>query len=121
MERNRRLSRQARHRRIRSRLAGTAVRPRLAVFRSIRHIEAQLIDDAAGRTLVAARDGAKLKPAEAEGRSRGLAVAWAVGQELASLAREKGITDVVFDRAGYRYHGRVKALADGAREGGLVF
>lgn len=113
--------RQARHLRLRSRVVGTSARPRLAVFRSLLHIEAQLVDDSQGRTIVSARDHGQLKPAAAEGRTRGVAVAWAVGQELARLAKERGVTEVVFDRAGYRYHGRVKALADGAREGGLVF
>ncbi|MGZ4198859.1 MAG: 50S ribosomal protein L18 [Thermoleophilia bacterium] len=105
-----------RHRRVRRKIAGTAERPRLAVFRSNKGIYAQLIDDAGGATLVAARsaeiDGADLNKT---------AVAKKVGVLLAERARARNIQTVVFDRSGYLYHGRVKALAEGAREGGLVF
>lgn len=100
---------------IRSKISGTAERPRLSVFRSNKNIYAQLIDDLAGKTLVAvssataAEGGAKT---EASG---------AVGKALAAKAQEQGITEVVFDRSGYLYHGRVKSLADGAREAGLKF
>ena len=105
------------HKRIRRKLAGTAERPRLAVFRSVAHIYAQLIDDAAGVTLVAASSVDK------GGKTNGgnVAAAKAIGKLVAERAKEKGITKVVFDRGGYLYHGRVKALADAAREAGLEF
>ena len=108
-----------RHRRIRRTLSGTAQRPRLAVFRSLAHIYGQIIDDTTGRTLVHVTD---IQPAlrESGGMTKSER-AKRVGQELAARAKEKGITAVVFDRGGFLYHGRVKALADGAREGGLDF
>lgn len=107
--------RTARHARIRKNLSGTAEKPRLSVHRSLKHISAQIIDDTTGTTLAAASsvekdlgkgnvDGAKL-----------------VGAKLAERAKEKGIGSVVFDRGGFKYHGRVAALADGARDGGLEF
>ena len=104
-----------RHSRVRGKVAGTAERPRLAVFRSNRGISAQLIDDEAGRTLASASwtsvssNGSKTDQATA------------VGKALADAAKKAGIDACVFDRAGYLYHGRVKALAEGAREGGLTF
>jgi large subunit ribosomal protein L18 len=101
-----------RHRRVRSRLIGTAERPRLAVFRSNRHIYAQLIDDREARTLAAASD-------LAVGESSKTDRATQVGKAIAERARALGVERVVFDRGGWLYHGRVKALADGAREGGL--
>ena len=101
---------------IRSKISGTPERPRLSVFRSNKNIYAQLIDDIAGRTLVAA-SSAKLA-GEFTGKTE---LSSAVGRELAALAQEKGITEVVFDRSGYLYHGRVKTLADSAREAGLKF
>jgi large subunit ribosomal protein L18 len=109
--------RSRRHRRVRKKIVGTAERPRLAVFRSNRGIFAQLVDDTAGRTLASAswldvRSGFSGSKSEQ---------AAAVGKALAEAARAAGIEHVVFDRGGYLYHGRVKALADGAREGGLVF
>jgi large subunit ribosomal protein L18 len=109
--------RQRIHKRIRARLRGTAERPRLAVYRSVAHIYAQLIDDNAGRTLVAA------STVEKDGGARGgnVAAAKAVGKLVAERAKERGIRAVVFDRGGYLYHGRVKALADAAREAGLEF
>jgi large subunit ribosomal protein L18 len=111
--------RQKRHRRIRRFLSGTTERPRLAVFRSLEHIYGQIIDDTVGRTLVAASDvEAKLRDGE---RGKKSDRAKQVGQLLAERAKEKGITTVVFDRGGFLYHGRIKALADGAREGGLEF
>jgi len=111
--------RQKRHRRIRRFLSGTTARPRLAVFRSLEHIYCQVIDDTAGTTLVAASDlEAALKNGETGTKSDR---AKQVGQLLAERAKEKGITTVVFDRGGFLYHGRIKALADGAREGGLEF
>jgi large subunit ribosomal protein L18 len=109
-------ARQRRHRRVRAKLSGTAERPRLAVYRSNAHIYAQLIDDAAGRTLVAASSGEK----QVAGTARADGPA-AVGKLVAERAKAAGIETVVFDRGGYLYHGRVKALADAAREGGLTF
>ena len=104
-----------RHRRVRGKVAGTAERPRLVVFRSNRGISAQLVDDQSGRTLASARWNA----ADASGSKTEQATA--VGKALADAAKEAGIEVCVFDRAGYLYHGRVKALAEGAREGGLQF
>lgn len=106
--------------RVRARVIGSVKRPRLAVFRSAKHISAQLIDDASGKTLAAATD-AKMKKADAEGMEAKIARAFTVGKDLAEKAKKAGITAVVFDRGGYTYHGRVKALADGARAGGLEF
>ncbi len=111
--------RDIRHRRIRHKVVGTVARPRLAVFRSLLHIYAQLIDDATGNTMIAASD-IKMAKVKVEG-SRRIAIATAVGKELAEKAMAVGITAVVFDRGGYRYHGRVKALADAARAAGLQF
>jgi large subunit ribosomal protein L18 len=101
--------------RVRARIMGTAERPRLSVFRSHRHISAQLIDDTAGRTLVSASD-MKMK-AEAKPLER----AASVGKDIAEAATKAGITAAIFDRGSYLYHGRVKALAEAAREAGLVF
>ena len=103
-----------RHRRVRKRVEGAAERPRLAVFRSLSHIYAQVIDDRAGRTLAQASD-----LGEATGKKSERAKA--VGKLLADKAKAAGISDVIFDRGGYRYHGRVKALADAARDAGLKF
>ncbi len=116
----RRESRKGRHLRVRKRVTGSPERPRLSVFRSLQHVYAQVIDDSAGRTLVAA---SSLKP-EGAGESNGLSktqVAQLVGTEVARQARAAGVTRVVFDRGGYRYHGRIKALAEAARKGGLEF
>ena len=115
-------SRKTRHHSLRKRITGTSERPRLVVFRSSRHIYAQIVDDLAGKTLVAAGDLAKkkapaAKPEEGDKKTR----AKEVGLQLAKLCLEKGISKVVFDRAGYKYHGRVSAVAAGAREGGLQF
>ena len=119
MKKNRpREARIKRHRHIRVRLAGTPARPRLAVFRSLNHIYAQVIDDAAGVTLVAASD---LDESLKAGDGNKAASAARVGALVAKKAQEKGISAVVFDRGGFKYHGRVKALADAAREAGLVF
>lgn len=101
---------------IRTKVAGTSERPRLSVFRSNTGIYAQIIDDTAGRTLVSASS----KQITTEG-GNGVVLAAAVGRQLAVVAQEKGISKVVFDRSGYLYHGRVKSLAEGAREGGLNF
>lgn len=107
---------QARHQRVRAKIKGTAGRPRLSVFRSNQHIYAQLIDDEGRKTLVAVSDlGIKSK------KSGGKAVALEVGKKLAQAAKEKGLKEVVFDRGGYRFHGRVMELARGAREDGLKF
>ena len=105
------------HKRIRRKLQGTGERPRLAVFRSVAHIYVQVIDDTKGQTLVAASS------VEKAGKSKGgnVAAAKAIGKSIAERAKEKGIKRVVFDRGGYQYHGRVKALADAAREAGLEF
>ena len=105
------------HDRIRARVSGSAERPRLAVYRSLKHIYAQVIDDRAGRTIVSASSNEK--GSEANGGN--VAGAKEIGKAVAERAKEKGITRVVFDRGGYLYHGRVKALADAARETGLEF
>lgn len=112
--------RQRRQRRVRAKVKGTPLRPRLNVFRSARHVFAQIIDDAKGHTLVAA------STLDASVRAQAKALkkqdeAKAVGKLLAQRAIEKGLKQVVFDRGGYQYHGRIKALAEGAREGGLEF
>ena len=109
-----------RHGRIRKRLTGTAQRPRLSVFRSLHHVYAQVIDDATGRTLVAASTREKTV-AEGLKSFSGAAAAERVGTIVAQRAKEKGVTAVVFDRGGYKYHGRIKALADAARGAGLEF
>jgi large subunit ribosomal protein L18 len=106
---------------IRMRLAGTPERPRLTVFRSLRHVYAQIIDDTTGRTLVAVSDMDKAGREAITGVKGQLAVSKRVGALAAKMALEKKITQVVFDRNGYLYHGVVKALAEGAREGGLKF
>lgn len=109
-----------RHLRLRQKISGTAERPRLNVFRSLKHIYAQIIDDTAGKTLVAASTNDKeLKETLTNGGN--VKAAAEVGKLVAKRALEKGIDTVVFDRGGYIYHGRVKALAEGAREGGLKF
>ena len=114
-----RQDRQRRHRRVRTKLLGTAERPRLAVFRSTRHISAQVIDDRAGVTLASA------STIEADLRSGGgtgnVDAATKVGKLVAERAKAAGIEKVIFDRGGFRYHGRVAALADAARESGLEF
>lgn len=104
--------------RVRAKVIGSSERPRLAVFRSLAHISAQIVDDAAGKTLVAMHDQ-ELSAAEQKGKKTD--VAFAVGKMIATRAKEKGIVQVVFDRRDKQYHGRVKAVADGAREGGLTF
>ena len=106
--------RQLRHLRVRKKVSGTAERPRLVVFRSDKHIYAQLVDDDAGRT-IATVSSTKV------GSGKKTEKASEVGKQVAAVAKDKGITRVVFDRGGYKYHGRVKAVADGAREGGLEF
>jgi large subunit ribosomal protein L18 len=116
----RRVARERRHARVRKRVAGTSDRPRLCVFRSLKHIYAQIIDDTHGHTMVAA---STLDP-EVRGQTAGMdkaTQAKLVGELLARRAVDAGIRAVVFDRGGYMYHGRVKALASGAREAGLEF
>ena len=103
--------------RIRSKVTGTAARPRLAVFRSLKHIYAQVIDDASGKTIVSA--SSRDKDSGTKGANQ--AAAKAVGALIAKKAKDKGIKQVVFDRGGYLYHGNIKALADAARENGLEF
>ena len=112
---NKRQAFKRRQRRVRAKVQGSARRPRLHVFRSLRHISVQLIDDVAGKTVLAASDR------EITSKSQKTATAQKVGELIAQKAKTAGITQVVFDRAGYRYHGRVKAVADGARSGGLEF
>ena len=103
-----------RHLRVRKKVSGSADRPRLVIFRSLKHITAQIVDDTSGRTLmtVSSTDLTSGKKTEKSAE---------VGKRIAARAKDAGITKVVFDRAGYKYHGRVKAVADGAREGGLEF
>ncbi len=126
-----------RHRRVRAKIYGIAQRPRLCVFRSAKHMYAQLIDDENGKTLAASSDQEIQKPRTSKNSMRGrqkteikktqkqltrkVAVAYKVGKLIAEKALKKKIEKVVFDRGGYKYHGRVKALAEGAREGGLKF
>ena len=112
-----RTQRMKRHKRIRGKISGTAERPRLSVFRSEKHIYAQLIDDAAGKTLVSASSVEKAF----EGSGSNKEAARKVGKTVAERAVKAGIEEVVFDRGGYIYHGRVQELAEGAREGGLKF
>jgi large subunit ribosomal protein L18 len=111
-------ARRKRHDRIRLTMAGTAGRPRLAVFRSLNHIYAQVIDDASGRTLVAASTVEKELRGSKATKSE---VAATIGRLIAERAKAAGIDRVVFDRAGFRYHGRIKSLADAARDAGLDF
>ena len=112
--------RRRRHRRVRAKVSGTAVRPRLNVSRSIQHIYAQLIDDTTGNTIASASTVDKsLRESLKSGGN--IEAAKAVGKLIAERGKEKGVEAVVFDRGGYKYHGRVQALADGAREAGLVF
>lgn len=117
--RQRNVIRQRVHTRIREKMSGTAERPRLNVYRSLNHIYTQLIDDLNGETIASASSFGKKSAEQAYGGN--IAAARAVGKLIAERAREKGIKKVVFDRGGYLYHGRVKALADAAREAGLDF
>lgn len=117
---NKNEARQKRHLRVRKTIKGTAARPRLNVFRSLQHIYAQIIDDVTGTTLVAASTVDKEVAAAVEFGGN-IEAAKAVGAAIAKRAQEKGITQVVFDRGGYIYHGRVAALAEAAREAGLEF
>lgn len=117
---DRNMLRKRRHLRLRGRVRGEVARPRLAVFRSLSHIYVQVVDDATGRTLVTASTLDPEVRNEIKGKKKSEA-SKAVGLIVARRAQAKGISKVVFDRSGYEYHGRVKALADGAREGGLEF
>ena len=117
---SRREARERRHQRARQRLIGTAERPRLNVYRSLHHIHAQIIDDSIGHTLVSASSVESELRAKL-GSTGNKEAAKEVGLAIAERAKEAGITKVIFDRGGYIYHGRIAALADGAREGGLEF
>lgn len=122
LKKSRSLQRRRRHLRVRRRVKGTAQRPRLVVFRSLKNMEGQLVDDVTGTTIAGLSTlDAALRGFTAEGSNRRTEQAFAAGKLLAERAREKGVDRVVFDRGGYQYHGRVKAFADGAREGGLTF
>ncbi len=110
--------RAVRHARLRKKLSGSPSRPRLCVFRSLKHIYAQIIDDTAGATLAAATSHEAVKPGD--GTSK-IAAAAAVGKLVAERAKAVGVTTVVFDRGGYKFHGRVKALAEATREEGILF
>ena len=122
LRKSRSLQRQRRHLRVRNKVQGTADRPRLAVYRSLRNIEGQLVDDDAGHTLLGLSTlCAEMKDFKAEGKNRRVEEAFAAGKLLAEKAKAQGVTSVVFDRGGFRYHGRIKAFADGARDGGLEF
>jgi len=107
--------------RIRKKISGTAERPRLAIFRSLKHIQAQLIDDATGHSLLGISSNSKDLKEQLNSLDGKCDKSREVGKALAARAKDAGISQVVFDRAGYLYHGRVKALAEGAREGGLKF
>ena len=117
-----RMMRDRRRRRIRGRLSGTVARPRLAIHRTLQQIYAQVIDDVGGRTLCSASSlDMSRKGQLGDAKGGAISGAKAVGAEIARRAKDAGVTAVAFDRAGYRYHGRVKALADAAREAGLKF
>lgn len=114
--------RSVRHARVRAKVKGTADRPRLSVFRSIKSIYLQIIDDATGKTICQANsEELKNTKTKVEGREGKVALSYLTGKKIAELAKEKGINEIVFDRGGYRYHGRVAAVADGMREGGIIF
>ena len=117
---SREIARKRRHERVRKKVSGTAERPRLNVYRSLANIYAQVIDDSTGNTIVSASTVDKELRGQLESLKKA-EQAKAVGKAIAERAMAKGIKEVVFDRGGYPYHGRVKALADGSREGGLVF
>jgi len=119
LAKNKVIGRQRRHERIRKKVSGSVMRPRLSVYRSLNHVYAQIIDDSKGFTIVAASSlEAAFKNAKQKGN---IAMAKEIGSLIAKKAVEKGIKQVVFDRSGYLYHGRIKALADAAREAGLEF
>ncbi len=112
---SRQILRKKRHLRARHKVMGTAQRPRLSIFRSLRHLYVQLIDDESGKTLLAMSDYTLEKKSDA------LANAKMIGQEIAKMAKSKKITEIIFDKSGFSYHGQVKAVAEGARDGGLKF
>ena len=112
--------RQVRHKRIKTRLSGIANCPRLSVFRGLKAMHVQLVDDSKGNTLCSA-NSAEVVNQKVEGKTGKIAVGYLLGKLLAEKAKNKNINKVIFDRGGYKYHGRVKAVAEGAREGGLVF
>lgn len=113
-------AREVRHKRVRAIIKGTAEIPRLSVFRSLKHVTLQLIDDSKGTTLCFV-NSAQIKPEKVEGKEAKIAAAYLAGKKLAELAKTKGIKQAVFDRGGYYYHGRIAAVAQGARDGGLKF
>jgi large subunit ribosomal protein L18 len=113
--------RERRHLRIRKKIRGDSKCPRLVVFRSNKHIYAQLVDDMAGKTVIGVSGSSKAVADRVKGDTERFAESRAVGEEIAKRAIEKGVSAIVFDRAGYRYHGRIKALADAARKAGLQF
>ncbi|TFG66780.1 MAG: 50S ribosomal protein L18 [Gemmatimonadales bacterium] len=117
----RRTQRAKRHRRVRKKVRGTADRPRLVVFRSLKNMEGQLVNDDLGVTLLGVSTRLPLSVDSEKEMSTKVAASFAAGKHLAEKARESGIEGIVFDRGGYQYHGRVKAFADGARAGGLDF
>ena len=117
-ERNNR--RVMRHLRVRNKISGSSTRPRLAVFRSLKHVYAQIIDDTHGMTLASTSTLDQNNTAEKDGKSK-TDISELVGTNMAKQAKKKGIKQVVFDRGGYKYHGRVKVLAEAARKGGLIF
>ena len=122
LKKSRRVQRARRHRRIRKKIQGTAERPRLVVFRSLKNIEGQLVDDDSSRTLVGVSTLAEeLRGFKSESRMPKVETAFKAGKLLADKAKAAGVEGVVFDRGGYKYHGRVKAFAEGARKGGLEF
>ena len=112
---DRKVNRLKRHRRVRVNVSGTSQRPRLSVYRSLNHLYVQVIDDAGGRTL------ASVSTVELKAKGNGMAEAATVGKAIAEKAKSAGVSQVVFDRGGFLYHGRIKALADAAREAGLEF
>jgi large subunit ribosomal protein L18 len=120
-DRNARHLRKVRQERIRKKVAGTPERPRLSVFRSLKHIYAQVIDDSTGRTIVSASSQEALKENGGNAITPKIAISTVVGKMVAQRALAEGVTKVVFDRGGCKYHGRVKALAEATREGGLEF
>ena len=122
---DKKVNRVRRHKRVRVHVAGTSERPRLAVFRSLNHLYAQVIDDSASRTVAAASTVSLKAAGRAQGapekKRNGMTQAAEVGKEIAAKAKAAGVNSVVFDRGGFLYHGRIKALADAAREAGLEF
>ena len=119
---NKQATRERRRVRVRAKISGTAKRPRLNVYRSLRSMSVQLIDDEVGKTLFSVNSKNDAKDTKEAGeRSVKVAIAYVLGKKIGDMAVEKGIKKIVFDRAGYKYHGRVKAVAEGARDAGLEF